>query len=357
MLDDSCLKAYDLLVDRTKKDPVAVARGLARAANLSSKKRADIARKAAKARWGDRPKLLRETHAAPLVIGPVELQCGVLENGTRVFSRRGVGRAFGSRQTGINEGALEIPPFLGSKAIFPFISEDLMARLKSPVEYLPKHGGRSAIGYEASILPAICEAILDARKQAPENRRVAAFAEIAETLLRGFARVGVIALIDEATGYQYDRARNALAEILEKFIRKELAAWARMFPDDYYREMYRLRDWKYDELSSKRPPLIGNLTTNIVYQRIAPGVLQELERINPRVDGNRRAKHHQWLTDDVGHPKLKEHLVKVITLMQASRTWDEFKEMLNRALPKHDLPLFEWADKQDGAAETALEES
>lgn len=90
-----------------------------------------------------------------------------LENGTRVFSRRGVGRAFGSRQTGINDGALEIPPFLGSKALFPFISEYLMVRLKSPIEYLPKHGGRSAIGYEASILPAICEAILDAKKRQP----------------------------------------------------------------------------------------------------------------------------------------------------------------------------------------------
>lgn len=348
MLDARCLIGQESgSMDEKKPDkkPAAVARGHARAAKLSKEKRADIAKAAALARWsGHKPKL-RETHSAPLVIGGIELSCGVLEDGTRIFSRRAVGRAFGSKKTGVPDGAPEIPPFLTSKAIFPFISDELMARLSSPIEYLPKQGGRSALGYEATILPLMCEAVLDAKKAGALNPRNAQFGDVAELLLRGFARVGVIALIDEATGYQYDRARTALAEILERFIRKELAVWAALFPDDYYREICRLRGWTYDELSTKRPPLIGKLTRDIVYQRIAPGVLTELDRINPRVDGNRRAKHHQWMTDDVGHPKLREHLLKVITLMQAAHKWDDFKRMINRALPKQDLPLFAWASR------------
>jgi hypothetical protein len=327
------------------KDKKAVARGVARAVSLSAAQRRDIARKAAATRWGGRMKLPKETHDATLKVGELELPCGVLDDGTRIFSRRGVGRAFGSKQTGIAPGALEIPPFLGSKAILPFIPEDLMVRLLNPIEYVPKHAGRTAMGYEATLLPDICKVMITARKNGQLSGRVAQFAEVAEMLLLGFAQVGVIALVDEATGYQYDRARNALAEILEKFIRKELAAWARVFPDEYYREMYRLRQWEYKQDSSQRFPLIGKLTKDVVYQRLAPGVLDELESINPRVDGNRRAKHHQWLTEDVGHPKLKEHLMKVVTLMQAAHSWDEFKLMINRALPKQDLPLFKWADR------------
>ena len=329
-----------------KKSPQAVARGRARAASLSAAQRKEIARKAAAARWGGHKPRLKETHSAPLAISGLEIQCGVLEDGTRIFSRRGVGRAFGSRKTGIEGGAPGIPPFLASKAILPFVSKELMARLESPISFVPKHGGRTALGYEASILPEICETILDAKKAGALTARTNHFADVADLLLRGFARVGVIALIDEATGYQYDRARNALAEILEKFIRKELAAWARVFPDTYYEEIYRLRGWKY-EGSRRRTPLIGKLTRDIVYQRLAPGVLDELERINPKVDGYRRAKHHQWMTDDIGHPKLREHLTKVTVLMQAAGEWDEFKKMLNRALPKHDLPLLEWAAKQE----------
>jgi hypothetical protein len=47
-------------------------------------------------------------------------------------------------------------------------------------------------------------------------------AKQAEILVRGFAGVGIIALVDEATGYQQDRARDALSRILEAFIAKEL---------------------------------------------------------------------------------------------------------------------------------------
>jgi hypothetical protein len=129
---------------------------------------------------------------------------------------------------------------------------------------------------------------------------------------------GIIALVDEATGYQADRARDALALILEAFIGKELATWAKTFDDEFYRQMFRLRDWSTEQLgTSQRPPLIGKLTNNIVYERLAPAVLDELKRKNPRLaSGSRRTKHHQWLTSGFGHPKLREHLAKVIALMQ-----------------------------------------
>jgi hypothetical protein len=60
--------------------------------------------------------------------------------------------------------------------------------------------------------------------------------------------------------------------------------------------------------------------------------------------GYRKAKHHQWLTEDIEHPALAQHLYAVIGFMRVARTWDQFKEMLDRAYPKRgdslQLPLF-----------------
>jgi hypothetical protein len=91
----------------------------------------------------------------------------------------------------------------------------------------------------------------------------------------------------------------------------------------------------WNKLSVKRPLYVGRLTNDLVYERLAPGILEELQSRNPRDDkGRRQHKHHQLLTDDVGHPALAQHLHAVIGLMRASNNWREFHEMLDRAFPK-----------------------
>jgi P63C domain len=97
-------------------------------------------------------------------------------------------------------------------------------------------------------------------------------AQQCEILVRGFARVSIIALVDEATGFQRDRAKNALAQILEAFVAKELQPRIKTFPDDYYAQLFRLRGLEYPNDSVKRPQYFGTLTNDIVYKRLAPGV-------------------------------------------------------------------------------------
>ena len=139
-------------------------------------------------------------------------------------------------------------------------------------------------------------------------------------LLRGFARVGIIALVDDVTGYQEIRARNALATILEKFIAQELQPWTKTFPYDFYKQIFRLKRWSGPE-GVKRPSIIGHYTNDIVYARIAAGVLDELQTKNPTLpSSHRKNKHHQWFTPEPGHQKLKEHLAAVIALMRAAAT-------------------------------------
>jgi len=217
-----------------------------------------------------------------------------------------------------------------------------MTLVSEPIIYRePKSGGRPAHGTEATALPAICDVWLkarDARVLKPSQLQIAAKADI---LIRGLAHTGIVALIDEATGYQTIRDRRALQAILDAYLRKELAAWAKRFPDEFYQQIFRLRGWQWKGMKVNRPQVVAKYTTDLVYERLAPGILDELEARNPRnTKGHRDAKHHQWLTEDVGHPALAQHLYGLIGFMRASDDWERFYHMVQRAFPKKGEVLF-----------------
>ena len=198
-------------------------------------------------------------------------------------------------------------------------------------------------GFSAEILPIVCETYLAARDADKLTLPQLGVAKQCEILARGLARVGVIALVDEATGYQEVRDKIALQAILDAYLRKELAAWAKRFPDEFYEHIFRLRGWKWKGRSKNPPQVVASYTKDIVYARLAPQILEELERRNPIDGGRRKGAHHQLLTDDVGHPALAQHLHAVVTLMRVSKNWNQFKLMLDVAHPKRgdtlQLPL------------------
>lgn len=185
-----------------------------------------------------------------------------------------------------------------------------------------------------------CETVRPRRLVRRRIERHEHIAEQCEVLVRGMAQVGIIALVDEVTGFQDVRARDALAQILEKFIAKELRPWQRTFDPDFYREVYRLHGWEFKENSSARPIILGKITNDVVYSRLAPGVLEELKRSTPR-HGSGRVKHHyhRKLTGDIGHPKLKEHLAGSLALLKISPNWKWFMESLNRVYPRFNETL------------------
>ena len=125
--------------------------------------------------------------------------------------------------------------------------------------------------------------------------------------------------------YQEIRDKKALQEILDRYLLKEFAAWAKRFPDEFYKQMFRLRGWQWRGMRVNRPSVVGKYTNDLIYQRLAPGVLEELQRRNPRDEkGNREGKHHQLLTPDLGIPALQNHLFATTKFMEASATWDQF---------------------------------
>ena len=272
----------------------------------------------------------------PLVIGDIKIDCYVLEDETRVLSRGGFQSALGRHRTSRKhqqDDVVNLPAFLAASNLNPFVSKALVTA-STPVEFQAPSRGPVAYGYRAELLPQVCEVYLKAREAGallPSQLHIAAQAEI---LIRGLATIGVIALVDEATGYQEIRARRALATILEKFITEELQPWTKTFPYEFYELIYKLKRWSGPD-GHKRTPLIGHYTNDIVYDRLAPGVLEELRKRTPRLpSGNRPHKFFQWFTPDIGHPKLKEHLAGVMALMRAAPNWTAFKRSLQRAYPK-----------------------
>ena len=293
------------------------------------------------------PKALYGRDDNPLKLGDSEIPCFVLDTEKRVLVRAGMYKSLGMKEgTGSRSLATgdRLVKFIDGKRINPYISNELAEMIKKPLKFALPSGG-IAYGYDATILPDICEAVLKAREDGILQKQQLHIAKQCEILVRGFARVGIIALVDEATGYQKIRARKALHEILEEFISKEIHTWSKTFQDEFYEELFRLREWDYIGLGTnkrilKRPILVGKLTNDIVYERLAPFVKEELQRITPR-DEKGRTKHRyfQRLTKNVGYQKLKEHLAAVTALMKASTNWDRFYRMLQRALPKYEQTM------------------
>jgi hypothetical protein len=200
--------------------------------------------------------------------------------------------------------------------------------------------GNIAFGYRADILPLVCRVFLDAEadgKLLPSQKHIAKAARI---LLTGIGTVGIYALVDEATGFQDERAKDALAKILEQFIAKELRRWVKTFPLDYFKELCRIRGVIF-AANMRMPQYFGHLTNDLIYSRLAPGVLDELKRVNPSENGKRKAKHFQHLTENIGNPKLLQHLGSVVTIMKLSDTWEGCIKTMDRLHPpERDLPLF-----------------
>lgn len=325
--------------------PARAAGGIARKEALSKKERQEIAREAALARWNSPQKTQKAIFGSPnkpLRIGEFEIPCYVLEDGTRVLVKSGLLTALGMstgggrNKRGIAQSSDKMLEFVETKAISPFISKEILDRAQNPIRFKLPVTGSIVYGYEASLLPDICNAVLESREQGKLNHRQEHIAKQCEILLRGFAKVGLIALVDEATGYQEIRDREALQRILDKYITDEWAKWTKTFPDEYYKQLFRLKGWVYPSPNKNAPSVIGHWTNDIVYDRLAPALLKTLKEKNPTTEsGGRARKHHQHLTRDIGHPELKKHLDSLIFLMRACSNWADFKRMLDKTAPKY----------------------
>lgn len=328
--------------------------GKARGGKALAAKRTPEERKAASAKataarkeLSSLPEISYGSVDTPLVINGVSLECYVLddEDKTRVITTSAIGIGLGFHP---DKASARLVNLMGGDRIKPYINSELSERLDSPIRF--KYPSNSIIGYAypATILADICDAILAARKEnrlQVQQQHIAAQAEI---LIRGFARVGIIALIDEVTGYQRDRKRDALAAILEKFVSKEMRPWLKTFQLDFFEELCRVWGYSMPEKPGAYPPVFAHVIRDIVYDRLAPGVRSQLQDLKKKRGG----KMHQWLTGNAGYNDLTRHLGELTMLLRVTPDGakDQFMSTLDRFKPK--LTIEELIDASDASKQS-----
>jgi len=291
----------------------------------------DYAKKGGRARW-----LPRATHQGLLKIMGKELPCVVLEDGRRIITQASIFKAFdrparGSRSK--TEDGVKIPAFLDSKNLKPYMN-DQISEVITPIQYRGLNKAECS-GFRAEVIPTVCEMYLNAQRDGTLTSNQATMAKISDLLIRSLATVGIIGLIDEATGYQQVRPRDALEAYLNKILSKELARWCKRFPDEYYENIYKLRKWPAFSPSMNKYSCVGHYTNDIIYLRLGKDVLDELKNKTPDTS---KISMHQWLSVDIGHSLLSNHMQGILTLQRLALAegwgWVKFMTLVDKTFPK-----------------------
>lgn len=335
------------LFDDNEDDTPQQKGGKARARRLTPEQRREIARKGALARWRpdtedeDLPRVVCGSADQPMRIPSlgIEIPCYVIEGERRVLVQRGMVDALGMARGSSSSGGDRLANFAQGDRIKPFISSNLVPVIINPIKFRAPNGS-TAYGYDAEVLHALCLAVLEARRCNKLQKQQMHIAQRCELLISAWSLAGIISAVDEATGYQYFRSRTAIEEVIDQWLVRELQPWKKYFPNEYYKRIFELNDWKFDPESSRRPGIVGHWTNDLVYERLGPGLKEQLHEYAGR-DEKGRLKHHltRFLTSGHGIPELKSHLDGIVALMKAATSWGQFKEMVQRVYPKPETTL------------------
>jgi P63C domain len=381
--------------ENSNRSVIASKGGAARAQSLSPSRRSEIAREASAGRWD--VNLPRAVAEGDLEIAGRHISCAVLDTKVRLLTQQtfltAVGRAAKAKGGKGSERLMRVgglPPFIAAENLLPFISDDLR-RAATPIVFRTKTGNRKAYGYDATLLPLVCEVYLSARdahleamKHAQSRRErgenIEARAVLLPTqeriviacdlLMRGMAKEHIIALVDRATGYHDQEVRDELIRILRDYIAPHLMPYFQRFPDEFFRQVYRIHGWEYEIGNNKRPQYVGHFINRYIYGELPHGVLEKLQELNPVTEaGYRKTQNHRLLTE-TGIIHLDRQITSTITVMTLSedkvdfaRNFDKAKQ---RALPAGEtrkslvlpapprlkqIPLFPWLEASAVASE------
>jgi len=297
-------------------------------------------------------KILKAEYKGDLTIGDMVMPCAVLEDGTRVINETNIIKNFGSNggknyrlrdKNTENDGSGPLPLFIASKALKPFIDGVFKPKDLLPIEY-KTDTGTLVKGYDATILSKVCKVWIIARDAGALQSSQLPKAEKAQSLIFNLADTAIIALVDEATGYQYDREKDELQKILGFYIAEEKRKWEKTFPDELYKQFFRLNGWDYTVNDIKRRPgVIGTWTNTYIYDQLPKGVKEELKkRVSKSKSGNDTERMHSHLTED-GVEHLINQIRDTIPLMRIADTFEEFKYLFQKSIERqkgqYELPF------------------
>ena len=267
-------------------------------------------------------------YSGTLELGNQSVDCYVLNDNRRVISMRATLRAIVGNDSG------NFMNYIGAKALHNYLNtNDISSKI---VDFSIPGIPTLAKGIPAESFLDICSAYVSAYTDGANlTERQSRIAFNCSILLSACAKTGLIALIDEATGYQYERDEDALQVKLRAFISEELRAWEKTFPDELWDEFGRLTHW--GGALHQRPKYWGKLVLELIYDALDPDVAKYLRENKPKTIHGRN--YHQWLTEDVGVQKLLSHINQIIGIAKTCTTMDELKHKVALFYGKNDLQI------------------
>ena len=307
--------------------------GVARMKKLSKKERTAQGRAAAIKRWQkvqppgaskEQSNIPAATHWGELQIGEKVLPCYRLKTGERVFSLKGVVVSLIDTQGG------QLAEYIKVKSLRDFLPNDLVPAENDQIPALiyfdtsAEGVAKYAYGLPVEKFMDLCVAYSTAAEKGELTTRQQEIAANANAFLRACAKVGIIALVDEATGYQEDRPFDELQMKFKLFLAEEMRKWEKTFPDDLWIQFGRLTNWK--GRLHQRPKYWGKLVMKLIYEYLDPDVAQWLKENAPKP--RHGENYFQWLNEQYGLKKLIEHIWKVIGIASTCSTMDELENKM-----------------------------
>lgn len=285
----------------------------------------------------------------------VKLVAAILDDDdrTHLFSESSLANAFGFKGSATywekrKKGTAVLPSYLSNSALKDYITADLLEKLGTAVSYLST-SKIVATGVEATALPLICDVFVKAGNDNPNNSALVTAGKRAYQIILAFSQFGVLKWVEQITGYRYNDEDTIIAKQLKEWgVSPVIVDWQREFQIDFYRNIYRLKNWPFNPNTVKRPQVIGTYTNQYVYSYLPKDVFAWIKENTPKSKaGNKTAKYFQSLDEKRGKEILRNQLISITTMLKLSRTWGEFKDFFARSLgqthidfnePKMELP-------------------
>ena len=267
----------------------------------------------------------RVTHYGVARFGEMGCEAVVLDDGSRGYLRRQMAEMIGQHIHNRSSRFTQI--------CADFAPKSLSLLEKSDSQILMPHGGLAQF-FPAGVVPDIASGVIAAALEGRLHKSRLGMVAPCLKIIHALASTGEVALIDEATGYQYHRAPDALQELIGKLLRQSGSSWERRVQPDYYRAIYRLFGWRYQGHVQNPPHVLGQITLRWVYAQVLPPEL--LDEIRNRKGLSE--KHHQWFSER-GLERLTQQIHSVTAIARCSANYRDFDHRCEAAFAGGALQL------------------
>ncbi|MGC4028672.1 MAG: P63C domain-containing protein [Steroidobacteraceae bacterium] len=295
----------------------------------------------------------KATHWGELNIGGRDIPCYVLNTGDRVFSLKGLVVGLIGTEGG------QLAEYLKVRALQPHLPPDLIPAGDGSISALFRFdaGGSGVAQYAQGIkverfndlLRAYASALVDHALSAGDSSKIAlterqlGIAQTAIKFLQATSDVGLVALVDEATGYQYERAEDALRLKLKLYLEEDMRKWERTFPEELWTEFRRLTNWK--GTIHQRPKYWGKLVMELIYGYLDADVAKWLKDNAPKP--MKGQNYHQWLSSQYGLKKLTEHIWLVVGMASGCNSIKDLRQRLAERFGRVQVQMTMYLPPQD----------